>query len=127
MADSIVTNTAKEKMVKARAGILSKLPKISGVAFGNGAVIDSNLRFPLPTDTALQNELWRQEVDGYELLPDGISVLYTCTLAKETLGGEVINEVALYDEEGDLTAIKTFSNKGKDDDMEMVFQLEDTF
>lgn len=127
MADSVVTNMAKAKMVKARAGILDRLPKIAGFAFGNGAFKDSVLRFPLPTDTVLQNELWRQEIDGYELLPDGISVQYTCTLSDETLGGEIINEVALYDDDGDLVAIKSFSNKGKDDDMEMIFQIEDTY
>lgn len=127
MADSVVTNIAKAKMVKVRAGIVSSLPKIVGVAFGDGAASGSSLRIPLSTDTSLQNELLRQAVDNAELQEDGISVLYTCTLAKETLGGKNINEIALYDEEGDLVAIKSFSNKGKDDDMEMVFQIEDTF
>lgn len=127
MSQSIVTNIAKAKMVKVRAGILDKLPPIVGVAFGDGAKDGSDYRTPLSTDTALQNELHRQEIDKAELQEDGISVLYTCTLAKETLGGESINECALYDSEGDLVQIKSFSNKGKDDDMEMVFTILDTF
>ena len=32
-----------------------------------------------------------------------------------------------YDEEGDLIAIKNFSAKGKDDDLEMTFNIDDTF
>lgn len=127
MADSIVTNLAKAKMVKARAGLISVLPKIVGVAFGDGAASGSALRTPLATDTALQNELLRQKVDGVTLQEDGISVLYTCTLANDTLSGNNINEIGLYDEDGDLVAIKSFSNKGKDSDMEMVFQIKDTF
>lgn len=31
------------------------------------------------------------------------------------------------DEDGDLVAIKTFGNKYKDADMEMVFQIDDIF
>lgn len=127
MSDSVVTNFAKAKMVKVRAGIITVLPKITGVAFGDGAIKGSSIRVPLATDTALQHELLRQGVDGCELKDDGISVLYICTLAKETLAGKNINEAALYDSAGDLVAIKSFSNKGKDDDMEMVFQIVDEF
>lgn len=127
MADSVVTNIAKSKMVKVRAGIITSLPKIVGVAFGDGAVTGSDVRTPLDTDTSLQNELFRKEVDNVELQEDGISVIYTSVLEKETLGGEIINEVALYDEDGDLIAIKSFTNKGKDSDMEMVFQITDSF
>ena len=38
MAGTTVTTLAKKKMVKARAGI-SSLPKIVGMAFGDGGVI----------------------------------------------------------------------------------------
>jgi len=127
MSESVVTNKAKAKMVKARAGIITTVPKIVGVAFGDGAASGSSVRTPLATDTALQNELLRQVVDSYTLQADGISVLYVCTLAKATLAGKSINEAALYDADGDLVAIKSFSAKGKDSDMEMVFQITDTF
>ena len=76
---------------------------------------------------SLQHELHRQLIDGATLQSDEISVMYITTLAKETLAGQTINEVALYDEDGDLLAIKTFSNKGKDEDMEMVFEILDKF
>ena len=127
MSQSVVTNLAKAKMVKVRAGIINKFPKIVGMAFGDGAKQGTDYRIPLPTDISLQNELLRQEVDGAELRSDGISVIYTCILPKETLGGKSINEIALYDEEGDLVAIKSFSDKGKDSDMEMTFTIIDKF
>jgi phage-related tail fiber protein len=127
VAESVVTNIAKRKIVEARAGLIENLPIIIGMAFGNGAVKGSDVRTPLASDTALQNETWRQAVESAVLQEDGISVLYTATLAKDTLAGDVINEVALYDAEGDLLAIKSFSNKGKDADMEMVFEIMDKF
>ncbi len=127
MSQSVVTNVAKAKTVKVRAGMIDNLPKIVGMAFGDGAKSGTDYRAPLPTDTSLQNELLRQEVDSAVLQDDEISVLYTCVLAKETLGGESINELALYDEEGDLVAIKSFTDKGKDSDMEMGFSVLDRF
>ena len=127
MADSIVTNIAKKKIVQARAGLIPALPRTIGMAFGDGAASGSSIRMPLATDVSLQHELHRQLIDGVALQPDEISALYITTLAKETLAGQVINEVALYDEDNDLLAIKTFSNKGKDGDMEMVFEILDKF
>lgn len=127
MSDSIVTNIAKRKIIQARAGLISMLPRTVGMAFGDGAVNGSSIRMPMDTDVTLQHELYRQLIDGVNFQPDGISALYVTTLAKETLVGQVINEIALYDEEGDLLAIKAFSNKGKDGDMEMVFEILDKF
>lgn len=127
MAESVVTNIAKKKIIQARAGLIPKLPQTVGMAFGDGAASGSAIRTPLETDTALQHELHRQHIDGVELQEDEISALYTTTLARATLAGQSINEVALIDEEGDLLAIKSFSNKGKDGDMEMVFEIMDKF
>lgn len=127
MSESIVTNIAKKKIIQARAGLIPSLPKTVAMAFGDGAASGSSIRTPLPTDTALQHELHRQNVDGVELQEDEISAMYTSTLGKTTLGGQVINEVALVDEDGDLLAIKSFSSKGKDSDMEMVFEVLDKF
>jgi len=127
MPDSIVTNIAKRKIVQARAGLIPALPRTVGMAFGDGAASGSAIRTPLATDVSLQHELQRQLIDGVTLQQDEVSAMYVTTLAKETLAGQTINEVALYDEEGDLLAIKAFSNKGKDGDMEMVFEILDKF
>ena len=37
------------------------------------------------------------------------------------------SEIGLYDTEGDIVCIKTFSRKGKDDDAEQTFVLNDVF
>lgn len=129
MADgnSIITNTGKSKMVKARAGMLENLPVIQGMVFGDGACDGTTIRAPLSTDTNLQNELLRQNIDSKELQSDGISVLYKCVLDADTLAGENINEIGLYDSDGDIISIKSFSNKGKDGDMKMIFSIVDEF
>lgn len=126
MAEAVVTKIAKRKMVQARAGVKA-LPKITGMVFGNGAVAeDGTITPPAGEDTSLKNELLRKAVDKFEELTE-TSYRYTCTLAKTELGGVTVNEIALYDEDGDLVAIKSFSNKGKDEDMEMIFEIDDTF
>lgn len=127
MADSVVTNISKKKIIQARAGLIPALPKIVAMAFGDGAASGSSIRTPLATDTSLQHELHRQNIDGVELQEDEISALYRTTLAKATLAGNVINEVAMVDEDGDLQSIRSFSSKGKDGDMEMVFEVLDKF
>lgn len=126
MAESIVTDIAREKMLKARAGI-APLPKIVGMVFGDGAKNASGgVIAPTADQTALHNELLRKEIDRYEAVSK-LVYRYICTLAEEELGNKYINELALYDADGDLVAIKTFLDKGKDDDQEMGFEIDDTF
>lgn len=123
MANSVITLKAREKMVKARAGI-QPLPAIVGMAFGDGGV-DSSGTVMAPGE-ALRNEILRKEIDSYTEITS-TSYRYTCTLGKEELVGEAINEIALYDTDGDYVGLKTFRTKYKDEDMEMVFELDDQF
>ena len=86
MAGTTVTTLAKKKMVKARAGI-SSLPKIVGMAFGDGGVDSGGTVKPHSADqNTLHHELLRKNV-----------------------------------------AMKAFLKKGKDADMECVFECDDTF
>ena len=67
MAGTTVTTLAKKKMVKARAGI-SSLPKIVGMAFGDGGVDSGGTVKPHSADqNTLHHELIRKNVDGYEV------------------------------------------------------------
>ena len=103
------------------------MPKIVGVAFGSGGVdADGNVITPERTQTALKQEILRKPVDKYTFLSD-TKCRYECTLAEGELTGEYISEAALYDEEGDLVAIKNFLPKGKDSDLEMTIQIDDEF
>ncbi|MFG6348983.1 MAG: phage tail protein [Lachnospiraceae bacterium] len=122
----IITKKARENMVKARAGAVV-LPKIKGMAFGDGGVnADGTVIKPTENQAALANELLRKEISGYEFVND-TTCRYTSTLAEAELAGEDISEIGLYDANGDIMCIKNFKAKGKDGDMEMTFTLDDVF
>ncbi len=122
----IITKKARENMVKARAGALA-LPKITGMAFGNGGVDEAGAVIkPAEDQAGLASELFRKEINGFEFVED-TTCRYTCTLTEPELAGEDISEVGLYDENGDIACIKNFKTKGKDGDMEMTFTLDDVF
>lgn len=122
----IITKKARENMVKARAGALA-LPKITGMAFGDGGVDAEGVVIKPAEDQAeLVNELFRKEINGFEFVED-TTCRYTCTLSEPELAGEDISEIGMYDENGDIACIKNFKAKGKDGDMEMTFTLDDVF
>lgn len=126
MADAIVTLTARKKMVQARAGEIA-LPTIKGFAFGDGAIEEAgSVIRPKETDIGLKHELLRKVIDGYQRVTE-TKYRYECTLLNSDLANENINEIALYDSDGDILAIKAFKNKGKDDDLEMTFMIDDAF
>ncbi len=122
----VITNAARMKLVKARAGALT-LPKVVGMAFGNGGVAaDGTVIKPSDSQTELVNELYRKQIDGYSF-PSDTTCRYECTLTESELAGEEISEVGLYDEDGDIVCIKNFTRKGKDDDVEQTYVLDDIF
>ena len=126
MANAITTNKAREKMVKARAGDIV-LPKIKNMVFGDGGADSSGKPItPMGENTKLKNEMLRKNIDEHSYL-NSTTCRYSCTLTKEDLADKNINEIGLIDEEGDLIAVKTFGNKYKDADMEMIFQIDDEF
>ena len=126
MANSVTTDIARHKMAAARAGDIA-LPAITKMAFGDGGTdANGDPIAPSGSATALNNQLLQQDVDGHTY-PSTTTGRYTCTLAKATLGGEKINEIALVDADGDLVCIKTFTDKNKDADMGMGFEIDDEF
>lgn len=124
--NTVITKTARKKLVMARAGDMA-LPKVAGIAFGDGGV-DSNgeVIAPVEGQDALTHELYRKAVDGHSF-PEETTCRYECTLGDTELAGAVISEVGLYDEEGDILCIRTFLGKGKDEDVEQTYVLDDIF
>lgn len=122
----IITRASRRKMVQARAGEIN-LPKIVGMAFGNGGV-DSEGKVIAPTEeqSGLTSEIYRKVIDKYSF-PEDTTCRYECTLSESELAGEEISEIGLYDEDGDIACIKTFTRKGKDDDVEQTYVLDDIF
>lgn len=124
--NAIITPKARENMVKARAGELT-LPAIVGMAFGDGGCdAAGEVLAPAENQVTLRNETLRKAVDGHSFLSQ-TTCRYECTLTESELAGSYISEVGLYDENGDIVCIKSFRRKGKDDDMEMTFTLDDIF
>ena len=122
----IITKKSREKLVKARACAI-QLPKIVGMVFGDGGVDASgNVIPPTESQSGLTNEIFRKELDGYSF-PADTTCRYECTLTESELAGEEISEIGLYDSEGDVVCIKTFKRKGKDDDVEQTYTLDDIF
>ena len=121
----VITKKARENNVKARAGAIA-LPKNVGMAFGDGGVQDGAVMSPTEGQAELRHELYRKEVDSYEFVTD-TTCRYKCTLSETELANESISEVGLYDADGNIVCIKSFTEKGKDDDLEMTFTLDDIF
>ena len=122
----IVTKQRRSDLVKASAGAI-ELPVIVGMAFGNGgAGPPGEAVAPDEGQTELKNELFRKENDTYSFVDD-TTCRYECTLTEEELADEYINEIGLYDVNGNIVCIKTFRPKGKDGDLQMTFLLDDMF
>ena len=122
----IITKKAREKLVKARAGAIV-LPAVVGMVFGDGGIdFEGKVVSPTESQEALTHEIFRKEIDGYSF-PEDTTCRYVCTLSDTELAGESLSEVGLYDTEGDIVCIKTFLAKGKDEDLEMTFTLDDIF
>lgn len=127
MASGTTIHTrAKKKMLQARAGIAA-LPRITGMAFGDGGVNSSGQIIEHnAAQNTLHNELLRKAIDGYTVVSD-TCIRYSCTLAAAELAGEYISELALYDADGDLVCSKSFMKKGKDADIPQTFEVDDIF
>lgn len=122
----VITKKGREKLVKARAGALT-LPKITGMAFGSGGVNESGTVIaPTELQAKLTKELYRKEIDTYSF-PNDTTCRYECTLTESELAGAEISEIGLYDADGDIVCIKTFTRKGKDDDVQQTYVLDDIF
>ena len=122
----VITKAARVKMLKARAGDIP-LPKIVKMAFGNGGV-DSGVAVvpPVESQTGLTSELLRKDIDSHSYI-DETTCRYSCELLEAELAGQYISEIGLVDEDGDVLCIKTFSSKGKDDDVRQTYTMDDVF
>lgn len=127
MSDNfIITVNGRKKLAQARAGEIT-LPEIIGMAFGDGGIhTDGTVLPPAEEQNELRHELYRKVIDGYSF-PVETTCRYECTLSESELAGADISELGLYDSENDIVCIKSFKVKGKDDDLEMTFRIDDEF
>lgn len=126
MATGKITEIGRKKLCKAHAGDIA-LPKISHMALGKARVDDEgNVVEATGSEISLNQELIRKEIESHSY-PEETTCRYPIRLGKSELTGEVISEMGLFDAEGDLIAYKTFLPKGKDNDMEFIFELDEIF
>lgn len=122
----VITKKARENLCKARAGAIT-IPTVEGMAFGTGGIDSEGKVISLTDDQErLKNEIYRKAIDSYSF-PEETTCRYECTLDISECQGETISEIGLYDTNGDIVAIKNFTAKGKDSDIEMTFVLDDIF
>lgn len=125
--NSVITRARRINLAKITRGAVSTIPKITHIAFGDGGVdADGQPIQPNETQEALKHELKRYPIDEV-VNPVETTNRYTVTIPEADLNGQNINEMALIDEEGVLAAIKTFLNKGKDEDVKFTFEFDDEF
>ena len=122
---AITTDSAKKKMLLARAG-KQDLSPITTMVFGSGGVtVDGEVLEPKEGQEQLNQEIYRKDIDTVEVVSD-TEIKYHCTLEESELAGEEISEIAVAGSDGDLVAIKNFMAKGKDGDFKLVFKINDT-
>jgi len=103
------------------------MPAITKVAFGDGGVdANGDPISPSETQTALNNEIARYDIDSVEY-PDDTTARYTVTIQANDLIGKKINEAALVDGNGNLCAIKNMYSKQKDEGVAFTFTFDDEF
>lgn len=130
MVKAVVTKIGREKLCKAHAGDIL-LPKIAKMAFGDGGIDNTtNVELkPTGEERTLYSELLKKELDGHGY-PDTDNTAicrYTATLGAGECTGKYISEIGLYDEEGDLIALRTFLPIGKTEDIPLTFDMDEVF
>ena len=125
MAQGVITEIGRKKLCRSHAGDQT-LPAITQMAFGSGGVdADGNVIEPTGTETALKAELLKKDIGSHSYKET--TCRYTVRLGKAELANQNISEQGLFDSDGDLIAYKTFLPKGKDDDMEFIFDMDEVF
>lgn len=126
MAEAKITAIGRKKLCKAHTGDIT-LPAITQMAFGSGGVDEAgNVIATTGVETALRNELLKKDIDSHSY-PADTTARYSVRLGKTELANQSISELGLCDAEGDLVVYKTFLPKGKDGDMEFVFDIDEIF
>ena len=124
---NVITRQRRVYLAQITRGAIETIPKITHIAFGDGGIgEDGQPLQPNELQTELNNEIGRYEIASVEN-PVETTNRYTVTIPESDLNGKNINEMALVDEEGQLAAVKTFLNKGKDEDVKFTFEFDDEF
>lgn len=124
--NTVTTIKTREKFAKAHAGQIA-LPTITQIAFGDGGhnVLDEPIP---PTDdlVIVPGEFIKKDVETVEL-PVDITIRVTGALDFTEGIGKRVSAVGLYDSDGDLVGVKTFTPKNKDADTRLEIEWDEQF
>ncbi|RGY95372.1 phage tail protein [Clostridium sp. AM58-1XD] len=129
MAQAKITVTGRRKLCRSHAGD-SVLPAIVQIAWGDGGVEEDGeaVKDTTGNEVGLYHELLRKNIESHTYLDENeTSCRYTGTIEKDELIGKELSEMGLYDADGDLVAYKTFMKKGKDEDIVLIFDMDEIF
>lgn len=124
----VITVTGRKKLCMAHAGD-SSLPKIAKMVWGDGGVDEKGVpKATTGTEVGLYNKLLEKAVEGHSYVNEGKTTCrYKATLEKGELTGKEISEMGLLDADGDLIAYRTFTKKGKDEDIPQEYDMDEIF
>lgn len=124
---SVMTRARRINLAKITRGAVNTIPKVTHIAFGDGGVDETGTPIqPDETWQELRHEVGRYEIDGVSN-PVETTNRYSVTIPESDLNGVHISEMALIDEAGVFAGVKTFLPKGKDADVELIFEFDDEF
>ncbi|MED0735680.1 hypothetical protein [Aneurinibacillus thermoaerophilus] len=123
----IMTKKAREKIAKAYAGEGTVSP-ITQIGWGNGGHNPSTRAPVAPNDEWAQvpGEFLRKTLDD-KSFPISTTLRMNAALLEAEGNGQEVSVCGLYDADGDLVAIKTFTPKKKDGDTEIEVQWDEEF
>lgn len=129
-----MTKRGRELLCKAHAGDVQLSP-ITYISLGSGGCAEGVPVVVTGNETELKEELIQMPVAAHqysEELDDStgatkVKMRYTAVLGEKELPDSVISEAGLVDGDGNLVAYLTFLPKGKDEDMEFVFNIDEIF
>nr|DAM53995.1 MAG TPA: tail-collar fiber protein [Caudoviricetes sp.] len=124
----VITETGRKKLCMAHAGDGS-LPKIAKMVWGDGGVDEKGApKATTGTEVGLYNKLLEKAVEGHSYVNEKKTTCrYKATLEKGELTGKEISEMGLLDADGDLIAYRTFTRKGKDEDIPQEYDMDEIF
>lgn len=129
-----MTKKGRELMCKAHAGDVQLSP-ITYISLGSGGCSGGAPILVTGNETAMKEELVQKEIESHQYLEEAdestgaisVKVRYTIRLSENELVGKTISEAGLLDAEGNLVAYMTFLEKGKDQGMEFIFNMDELF
>lgn len=124
--NTAITNVARAKFASAHKGDIT-LPIIAEIAFGDGGHdLGGEPIPPTGNETQVPGEFIRKPIESM-IMPISTTLRIIGALDFDEGIGKHVSAVGLYDSDGDLVALKTFSPKIKDADTRIEIQWDEKF